>query len=152
MCYKTTTRNIRSKGQPLDNMAETIVLDKEASSGNITKRIVQESDSLKRNYIWQQNNAAWLSSIKFPITRFHSNKYRLSKPPLFVQVESYFDGYLVADEDVDRHGIGSTIPDALYDYEQALLYYFESLNKHYPKLSPRLRRDFEFLNKVIVKV
>ena len=133
-------------------MTETIVLDKEASSGNIAKHIVQESNSLKRNYIWQQNNAAWLSSVEFPIMRFHSDKYRLSKPPLYVQVESYFDGYLVVDEDVDRHGIGNTIADALYDYEQALLYYFESLNEHHPKLSPNLKRDFEFLTKIIVKV
>ena len=133
-------------------MTETIVLDKEASSGNVIQCIVQESNSLGRNYIWQQNNAAWLSSFKFPVMRFHSDKYHLKKPPLYVQVESYYDGFLVVDEDVDRHGIGNTIADALYDYEKALLYYFESLNKHHPKLSPNLKRDFEFLNKVIVKV
>jgi len=133
-------------------MQTTILLDKKTSSSSATKGIVQESDSLGVNYIWQQNNTAWLSSFKFPIMRFHSDKYYLSKPPLYVQVESYLDGYLVVDEDVNRHGIGNTIADALYDYEQALLYYFESLNKHHPKLSPNLKRDFEFLNKVIAEV
>ncbi|MBN2187547.1 MAG: hypothetical protein JW732_08920 [Dehalococcoidia bacterium] len=86
-----------------------------------------------------------------PITRFLSNKYSLAKE-LWVQVEPYLNGYLVVDEDVDRHGIGDTIVDALYDYEEALLCYFESLNEHYPKLSPNLKKDFDFLNRVIAKI
>jgi hypothetical protein len=121
-------------------------LDRGAFSGSITKDIIQKSDSLGKDYVWRQNNAVWLGSFTFPIMAFHSDKYYLSKPPLLVQVEPYSDGYLVIDDDVDRHGIGQTIEDALLDYEETLLGYFESLNEHYPKLSKNLKKDLELLN------
>ena len=132
-------------------MQATMLLDKEAFNSSVIKDIIQESDSLGRNYIWQQNNAAWLSSFKLPIMRFHSNKYYLSKPPLLVQVEPYSDGYLVIDDDVDRNGVGRTIEDALLDYEETLLGYFESLNEHYLKLSNKLKGDLEFLSQIITR-
>lgn len=127
-------------------MQATILLDREASSGNTIKGIVQEIDCLGRDYTWQQNNAVWLGSFKFPIMRFHSDKYSLVSSPLLVQVEPCKDGYLVVDDDVDRHGTGKTVEDALLDYEETLLGYFESLNEHYPKLSNNLKKDLELLN------
>jgi hypothetical protein len=131
-----------------NNMEATMLLelDRGAFSGTITKDIIQKSDSLGKDYAWRQNNAVWLGSFVFPIVRFHSDKYYLSKPPLLVQVEPYSDGYLVVDEDVDRHGIGQTIEDALLDYEEKLLGYFESLHERYPRLSKKLKEDLEFLN------
>jgi hypothetical protein len=129
-------------------MEATMVLelDSLAFSGSITKDIIRKSDSLARDYAWQQNSAVWLGSFRFPIMRFHSSKYCLSKPPLFVQIKPYSDGYLVIDDDVDRHGIGKTIEDALLDYEETLLGYFESLREHSPKLSSNLKKDLEFLS------
>lgn len=134
-----------------NNMQATMLVDREASSGHITKDIVQEIDCLGSNYTWRQNNAVWLGSFKFPIMKFHSDKYSLGKPPLLVQVEPHPDSYLVTDDDVDRHGMGETIEDALLDYEETLLGYFESLNEHYPKLSPKLKIDLEFLNQIIIR-
>lgn len=132
-------------------MQATILLelDRGAFSGSITKDIIQKSDSLGRDYMLRQNNAVWLGSFTFPIMRFHSDKYYLSEPPIFVQVEPCPDGYLVADDDVDRHGIGRTLEGALADYEETLLGYFESLNEHYPKLSRKLKEDLEFLNQKV---
>jgi len=130
-------------------MEATVLLDPRTSSSTVTKDVIQESDSLGRNYKWQQNNAVWLGSFKFPIVKFHSDKYYLSEPPIFVQVEPCSDGYLVADDDVDRHGIGRTLEGALVDYEETLLGYFESLNEHYPKLSRKLKEDLEFLNQKV---
>jgi hypothetical protein len=121
-------------------------LNRGAFTGTITKDILQKNDSLGKDYVWRQNNAVWLGSFVFPIMRFHSDRYYLSKPPLLVQVEPYSDGYLVVDGDVDRHGIGETLEDALLDYEEALLGYFESLHERYPRVSKKLKEDLEFLN------
>jgi len=74
-----------------------------------------------------------------------SNKTR----GLHIRVEPYTGGYLATDDEVNRHGEGRTIKEALNDYGDNLIGYFESLKEHYPKLSDKLRRDLEFLNQTI---
>jgi len=153
MYYKRTTSNTANKRGLRNNMQATmsLELDRGTFSGSIAKDVIRKSGSLGKDYIWRQNNAVWLGPFTFPVVRFHSDKYCLSKPPLLVQVEPYSDGYLVTDDDIDRHGIGQTIEDALLDYEETLLGYFESLSEHYPKLSNNLKKDLEFLNQIITR-
>ncbi|MGB2799729.1 MAG: hypothetical protein WBC55_01955 [Dehalococcoidia bacterium] len=88
--------------------------------------------------------SVWVGVFQMPVTRLHSDIYEL-RQPIWVQVERYGQGYLVTDEDVDRHGVGLTTKDALHDYEEVLLGYFESLMRRHNKLSKRLRQHLEFL-------
>ncbi len=90
----------------------------------------------------------WVSVFKFPLHELQSRVYRLDKP-IEVQVERYGNGYLVTDENVYRHGVGSTIEASLRNYEEILLSYFESLSRRHERLSPRLKRDLEFLRRTI---
>ena len=90
----------------------------------------------------------WVSVFKTPLHKLQSRIYELVDP-IWIQIERYGDGYLVTDEDVNRHGLGSNIEDALQNYEEILLSYFESLSRRQEKLSPRLRQDFEFLRRTI---
>lgn len=93
-------------------------------------------------------NLEWVSVFKFPLHELHSRVYRLDQP-IEVQVERYGNGYLVTDENVNRHGVGPTIEDARRNYEEILLGYFESLSRRQERLSPRLKRDLEFLRHTI---
>lgn len=93
-------------------------------------------------------NLEWVSVFKFPLHELQSEVYRLDKP-IEVQVERYGHSYLVTDEDINRHGMGSTIEDALRDYEEILLSYFKSLSRRQERLSPRLRQHLEFLRHTI---
>ena len=93
----------------------------------------------------------WVSIFKVPFYELQSKAYRLAQP-IWVQVERYGHGYLVTDDDVNRHGVGSTIEAALRDYEEILLGYFESLSRRQERLSPQLRKDFEFLRHTISHV
>lgn len=123
--------------------------DRVTSSRSIANDTIRKSDSFAGDYVWQQNSAAWLGSFTFPIMRFYSDTYYLSKPPLLVQVEPCSSGYLVTDDFVDRHGIGETVEDALLDYEETLLGYFESLHEHYPNLSSNLGKDLALLSQMV---
>jgi len=90
----------------------------------------------------------WMSVLKIPLSKLQSRIYQLVEP-IWIQIERYGDGYLVTDEDVHRHGLGPSIEDALRDYEEILLSYFESLSRRQERLSPRLRQDFELLRRTI---
>lgn len=90
----------------------------------------------------------WISVARIRRERLHSRAYALTQP-IEVQIERYGDKYLVTDDKVDRHGIGSTINEALRDYEEILLSYFESLSRRQDRLSPRLRHHLEFLKNII---
>ncbi len=90
----------------------------------------------------------WVSVFKIPLQKLQSRIYELVEP-IWIQIERYGDGYLVTDENVDRHGVGSTIEASLRNYEEILLGYFESLSRRQERLSPRLRQDFEFLRRTI---
>lgn len=70
---------------------------------------------------------------------------------LLIEVKPYQDKYLAVDSCVDRFGIGNTIKEALLDFSEDLLSYYESLVKHYPKLSTKLIKDYKFLNKLFGK-
>ena len=93
----------------------------------------------------------WVTVFKAPLDELHSKVYRLVQP-IWVQVERYGSGYLVTDEDVNRHGVGSTIEAALRNYEEILLNYFESLSRRQERLSPRLKQHLEFLRDTISHV
>jgi len=95
-----------------------------------------------------EDSFEWVSVFKIPLHRLHSCIYRLVEP-IEVQVERYGNGYLVTDENVNRHGVGSTIADALRDYEEILLSYFESLSRRQDRLSSKLKHDLEFLGHTI---
>ena len=92
--------------------------------------------------------SVWVGVFPMPMMRLTSDTYELIKP-IWVQIERYGDGYLVTDEDVYRHGVGLTIGDALRDYEEILLGYFESLSRRQDRLSPRLKQHLEFLSQRI---
>ena len=96
-------------------------------------------------------NFEWLSVFKVPLHGLQSRVYRLVQP-IWIQVERYGNGYLVTDENVNRHGVGDTIEDAQRDYEEILLSYFESLSRRQDRLSPRLKRHLEFLRDIISHV
>lgn len=127
-------------------MQETAVLEKDGANSTIEVSYTKP-DYPFQNYTYTENSNAWVS-FKMHIIDLNSNKYEL-KIPILVQVESYKDGYLISDDDVNRHGMGDTLEDARCDYEDALLGYFNSLNEHYPNISPRLKRDYDFLNQII---
>ncbi len=93
----------------------------------------------------------WVSIFKTFVCELRSNVYRLVQP-IEVQVERYGNGYLVTDEDINRHGVGATIGDALRDYEEILLSYFESLSRPDRRLSHKLRQHLEFLRDRISQV
>ena len=90
----------------------------------------------------------WVSVFKVLLHKLQSRIYELVEP-ILIQIERYGDGYLVTDENVYRHGVGSTIEASLRNYEEILLGYFESLCRRQERLSPRLRQDFEFLRRTI---
>ena len=64
---------------------------------------------------------------------------------LNIQIKPFLRGYMVVDN-IDRYGLGNTLEEALQDYGEILLGYYKSLGGHYPKLSPKLMKDFELLN------
>lgn len=97
---------------------------------------------------WPDISLEWMSVLKIPLSKLESRVYKLAKP-IWIQIEIYGNSYLVTDEDVYRHGLGPSIEDALRDYEEILLSYFESLSRRWQRLSPRLRQDFEFLRRTI---
>lgn len=96
-------------------------------------------------------SAEWVSFFKFPLHELQSSVYRLDQP-IEVQVERYGNGYLVTDENVNRHGVGSTIEAALRNYEEILLGYFESLSGRQERLSSKLKQDLQFLRHKISQV
>jgi len=95
--------------------------------------------------------SVWLSVFPMPVMRLTSHTYELIKP-IWVQMEKYGERYLVTDEDVCRHGVGLTIEDALRDYEEILIGYFESLMQRRDKLSRRLSEHLDFLSRLIKRV
>lgn len=62
-----------------------------------------------------------------------------------VQIQSYQGHYLVSDTVTYRHGLGVTLDDAMQDYEDDLISYFESLVENRGNLSPALQRDLDRL-------
>jgi predicted RNase H-like HicB family nuclease len=113
-------------------------------------RIERDVSNQKPDYAIAQPDVSleWVGVFKIPLHKLQSRIYELVKP-IWIQIERYGDGYLVTDEDVNRHGVGSTNEDALQNYEEILLGYFESLSRRQERLSPRLRQDFEFLRRTI---
>jgi len=132
-------------------MVETMVFNKDTINCTVFNELAQEADYRENAYMWRQNSDALLGAFSHYISQFRSDKYVL-KEPLKVEVSSYQGGFLALDSDVDRHGVGGTLTEALYDYEEVLLGYLESLNKHYPKISTKLKDDLDFLNRKISRV
>jgi hypothetical protein len=97
------------------------------------------------------NNLQWLSSIRVPWYQLHSRVYKLIQP-IWIQIEGYSSGYLVTDQKVNRHGVGPTIDDAIEDYEDTLINYYESLNNRRNKLSSRLTQHLDYLTQKLVPV
>ena len=64
---------------------------------------------------------------------------------LSIEIKPFLRGYMVVDN-IDRYGLGNTMDEALQDYREVLLVYYKSLSEYYPKLSPKLMKDFELLN------
>ena len=110
-----------------------------------------EDMSLRHGVADAEAGSVWLGVFPMPMMRLTSDTYELIKP-IWVQIEKYGEGYLVTDEDVDRHGVGLTIEDALRDYEEILLGYFESLSRRQDRLSPRLKQHLEFLRQAISRM
>jgi len=112
--------------------------------------ILRDVSNQNPDYAIAQPDASreWMGVFKIPLHKLQSRIYELVEP-IWIQIERYGDGYLVTDEDVNRHGVGSTIGDALQNYEEILLGYFESLSRRQERLSPRLRQDFEFLRRTV---
>lgn len=73
-----------------------------------------------------------------------STQYSL-KQVIPLQVQSYQGHYLVSDTVTYRHGLGVTLDDAIRDYEDDLISYFESLVENRTNLSPTLQRDLDKL-------
>lgn len=132
-------------------MQPAMVIERENSSSTTRKASYATPDSPSETYTITPNSNVWEGNFSMPIIGFHSDNYKLKKP-LFVQIESYRGGYLATDGEVDRHGMGNTIDEALVDYEENLLDYYESLAEHYPKLSPNLVGDFKILKQIITRV
>lgn len=95
--------------------------------------------------------SVWVGVFRMLLARLHSNTYELVKP-IWVQIEKYGEGYLVTDDDVDRHGVGPTIEEARRNYEEILLGYFESLSRRHDRLSRRLKQHLEFLSQRIKRL
>jgi len=147
-------------------VTETVPVPKQSSSSvNATTYPIISSPLAARYYTIQRDvsnqkpghaiaqpdvSVAWVGVFKIPLHRLQSRIYELVKP-VWIQIERYEDGYLVTDEDVNRHGLGSSIESALRDYEEILLSYFENLSRRQERLSPRLRQDFEFLRRTILR-
>ena len=146
-------------------MVTEAVLVEQRSSSNVNTRTYPITSSpgairyftIERNVSNQKPGHAiaqpdvsheWVGVFKIPLHKLQSRIYELVKP-ILIQIERYGAGYLVTDEDVNRHGLGSSIEDALQNYEEILLGYFESLSRRQERLSSRLRQDFEFLRRTI---
>lgn len=91
----------------------------------------------------------WLSSTLIPFYQLRSSAYRLAEP-IWIQIQTYSGGYLVTDQEVNRHGVGSIIEEALQDYEETLVGYYESLVSRRDRLSPRLRRHLHYLARTLL--
>lgn len=97
------------------------------------------------------NSLQWLGSIRVPWYQLQSRVYKLIQP-IWIQIEGYSSGYLVTDQDVNRHGVGPTIDDAIEDYEDTLINYYESLSNRRDKLSPGLTQHLDYLTQKLVPV
>ncbi len=144
-------------------VTQAVPMQKHSSSVNVITYPITSSVVVARYYTIERDvsnqkpdhaiaqpdvSLEWVSVFKIPLHKLRSRIYELVEP-IWIQVERYGDGYLVTDEDVNRHGVGSTIEDALQNYEEILLGYFESLSRRQERLSPRLRQDFEFLRRTV---
>lgn len=69
--------------------------------------------------------------------------------PLRLSVEYTEEGVVVADSLVHRTADGVTLDEALLHYIEILAEYFRSLHGSAPRLSPRLKRHHEELQRVI---
>lgn len=97
------------------------------------------------------DGSLWLSTIRLPLHQLRSQAYQLIQP-IWIQIESYSNGYLVTDQDVNRHGVGSTIEDAIRDHEDILISYYESLQSRRDRLSTRLQRHLANLNRMLAPI
>lgn len=78
----------------------------------------------------------------------HSERYTL-KQPIFLQEQVYQGYFLVSDVIIYRHGLGISIEEAILDYEEDIINYFESLRQNRQNLSPALEADLEQLEQYI---
>ena len=146
-------------------VTEAVLVEQHSSNVNTTTYPITSSPGAIRYYTIERDvsnqkpdhfivqpevSREWVSVFKVLLHKLQSRIYELIEP-IWIQIERYGDGYLVTDEDVNRHGVGSTIEDALQNYEEILLSYFESLSRRQERLSPRLRQDFEFLRRTILR-
>lgn len=82
------------------------------------------------------------------LTDLRSREYSLNQL-ISLQIQSYQGHYLVSDTITYRHGLGVTLDDAIQDYEDDLISYFESLTENRANLSPALQRDLAQLAQFI---
>lgn len=82
------------------------------------------------------------------LTDLRSREYFLNQL-ISLQIQSYQGHYLVSDVITYRHGLGVTLDDAIQDYEDDLISYFESLMENRANLSPALQRDLAQLAQFI---
>lgn len=82
------------------------------------------------------------------LTDLRSREYSLDQL-ISLQIQSYQGHYLVSDVITYRHGLGVTLDDAIQDYEDDLISYFESLTENRANLSPALQRDLAQLAQFI---
>lgn len=78
----------------------------------------------------------------------HSERYSL-KRPIFLQRQVYQGYVLVSDVIIYRHGLGISIEEAILDYEDDIIDYFESLRRNRQNLSSALEADLEELEQLI---
>ncbi len=85
-------------------------------------------------------------SMTSQIVRLVDPRYRLTEP-ISVVVEFHRDKVIVSDEQVDMYGCGPTLNDALADYRQSLVQYFDWLQANEATLASHLRDHLEWLRR-----
>lgn len=81
---------------------------------------------------------------QFTLTQVHVPGYQLLSP-VDLLVESDEEGVTVYDEWLDLNGEGSTLLQALLDYEEALVEFYEDLTKAGEHLAPHLKEKYRLL-------